>query len=241
LCGKDRRIQLFMRQVEPGRVAKLGTVAPSPKYGFQKLISDVSEPEFQDSLLDLYADQGICQTIGQKLFTLVFAGDINALFKRCRNEISSGRGLRVKLRLLSAELFVLPWEFMYDPDDGYLALFSNISIVRYIERELRIKPLRVTPPLRILGVIANPKDQEQLDVVAERESIDTALVELKMKRAIEIEWLEAGTLSSLRRKLLYLKFWVPRRSLLYAKAGPLLLSMLPLLLLCSHTYHFFVV
>src|SRR3712207_9546984 len=75
------------------------------------------------------------------------------------------KGLRLKLRIRSRQLAVLPWEFLYDPDYGdYLCLSSDTPIVRYVDLRLPVRRLIVAPPLKILGMVASPRGLDPLDV-----------------------------------------------------------------------------
>ena len=98
------------------------------------------------------------QRFGQELFDALLAGEIRSAYDiSWRQAEAQGKGLRVKLRVQSPALAGLPWEFLYDPREGeYLCLMSDRPVVRYIEAVQPVQPLRVTPPLRILGMIASP-------------------------------------------------------------------------------------
>jgi len=51
--------------------------------------------------------------------------------------------------------------------------------VRYLELPQIIQPLAITPPLRILGMIASPNGLPPLNVERERQRIETALANLR--------------------------------------------------------------
>jgi hypothetical protein len=112
------------------------------------------------------------------------------------------KGLRIKLRIRSPELANLPWEFMYDSREGvFLSRSTNRPIVRYPEIAEAARPLSVSLPLRILGMVAAPSDLPTLDVNRERRLIEIAVQELKQKGLVEIEWVMKGTIDGLKQAL----------------------------------------
>ncbi len=97
----------------------------------------------------------------------------------------------LKLRILAPELAALPWEFLYDSRQAeYVCLSRNTPVVRYLELPRPIPPLSVTPPLRILGMIASPHDLEPLDIAREKERVERALKALQARGLAELTWLE---------------------------------------------------
>jgi hypothetical protein len=62
------------------------------------------------------------------------------------------------LRLTSApELANLPWEYLYNSAlNRFPALSIETPVVRYLELPERIRPLAITPPLRVLAIISSP-------------------------------------------------------------------------------------
>ncbi len=67
-----------------------------------------------------------------------------------------GEGLRVVLRTDSAALAGLPWEAMYDQTAGAYVCRQD-QLVRHVPVASVPAPLRVRPPLRILGVVSSPR------------------------------------------------------------------------------------
>jgi len=117
------------------------------------------------------------QEFGELLFDALFSDEIKSLYAVSRREASRrGAGLRIKLRIGPGELAALPWEFLYDPRrEEYIGLSRNTPIVRYLSLSRPVRPLAVTPPLRILGMVASPSDQEPLDVALEQERLRRSL------------------------------------------------------------------
>ncbi len=143
------------------------------------------------------------QEFGERLFKAVLTGDI-----RTRYEVSlrvarqQNKGLRLKLHIQPPKLALLPWEFLYDPDSGeYLCFSSSTPLVRYVDLRRPIEQLPVTPPLRILGMVASPTDLPQLDVEHEKRLVEEAIKVLQGKGLVELTWLEEQTWSALQEAM----------------------------------------
>lgn len=137
---------------------------------------------------------------GKSLFEALLSGDIRTRYdiswERVRQQ---GKGLRIKLRFQTPTLAALPWEFLYDARLGdYLALSTQTPLVRYLELSQPLAPLLVTPPLRILGMVANPTDLPELDVDQEKERLERAVGDL---RGVELVWLEGQSWRALQRAM----------------------------------------
>ena len=143
------------------------------------------------------------QRFGQELFDALLAGEIRSAYDiSWRQAEAQGKGLRVKLRVQSPALAGLPWEFLYDPREGeYLCLMSDRPVVRYIEAAQPVQPLRVTPPLRILGMVASPAGLASLDVDQEKRRLAEATEELQGRGLVEVVWLEGQTWRDLQRAM----------------------------------------
>ncbi len=112
-------------------------------------------------------------------------------FHRCRED--KEKGLRIRLRIDPEELSLLPWEYCYDPETRqYLALERQTPIVRYIAESFAAPTTLTMPrPVKLLVVLAAPKDQPELDMEREEAGIRQALqnvpVELTVLRHATIE------------------------------------------------------
>lgn len=141
---------------------------------------------------------------GGRLYETIFQG---AALLRLRENLAhtSQRdvGLRIRLRLSDVpELAELPWEFLYDRDrDSFLALSAYTPIIRYLELPDRARPLPVSPPLRVLVVIPNPRDRDRLDSEREWNSLQEALKPLVSRHLVQLERLGVPHFSKLRRHL----------------------------------------
>lgn len=113
-----------------------------------------------------------------------------------------GKNLRVKLRIVDPELALVPWELMYEERFGeYMALSHETPVVRYAEASQPETPLQVTPPLRILGMAVSPVDLAPIDLLAQRQVVETALQALIGRGLVQLDWLAGSTWRDLRQAL----------------------------------------
>ncbi|MGR6966284.1 CHAT domain-containing protein [Geodermatophilus sp. URMC 61] len=138
-------------------------------------------------------DERPVQRLGAELFDRLFTGDVRLLFDMTRQQ-AVHRDVRVRLvlRIRPPELAVLPWEFMYDARrDDYLSL--SMPLVRYPEILEPVRPLRVTGPLRILGMVARPAGYDALDVDGEKAHLHRALAPLIRDGGVHLGWVPGET------------------------------------------------
>jgi len=128
-----------------------------------------------DYLEELIAEPEEVQLLGQSLHAFLFPAEVDEIFRRCRED--RDKGLRVRLRIDPEELSLLPWEYCYDPRTRqYLALERQTPIVRYIAEGFAAPTTLTMPrPVRLLVVLASPKDQPELDMAREEAGICQAL------------------------------------------------------------------
>lgn len=140
---------------------------------------------------------------GQALFEALFNSDVRSLYEVNQREATrQSKGLRIKLNIQSAELAALPWEFVYDTRQGdYLVLARSTPIVRTIDLPQPVEPLSVTPPLRILGMVAAPKDLPGLDITREKAWVARAISRLQGYGLVELVWVEGQTWRDLQRAM----------------------------------------
>ena len=119
------------------------------------------------------------RTLGGKLFEAVFQGLVRDCFRDSlgRAQEQENTGLRIKLRLQDTpELAELPWEFLYDARQrSFLAHLTETPLVRFVETPQPVRPLQVTPPLRILAMISNPSGVQELNSQREKDLLQRAL------------------------------------------------------------------
>ena len=144
------------------------------------------------------------KAFGGQLFNGVFAGDVRGCLRSSLDEASrQGAGLRIRLHLSKVPALAdLPWEFLYNPGmNRFLGLSVETPLVRYLDLPERIRPLVVTPPLRVLMMISSPSDYPQLDVERESAKMNEALADPIERGLVTVERLEDATLSELQRRL----------------------------------------
>lgn len=144
------------------------------------------------------------KAVGGQIFDTVFSGAILSCFQSSLDEARRQEaGLRIKLRLTDApDLAELPWEYLYNPAlNRFLALSKETPVVRFLETPERPRALVVTPPLKVLVMIASPSDYEQLDVAGEWARLCQALGDLEQRGVVALEVLKDATLPALQRQL----------------------------------------
>ena len=119
--------------------------------------------------------------LGASLYdALLPAGTVRDLYQDSRLlAFSRGHGLRIRLHITSPQLDRLPWELLYERDEGgFLILDPRYSIVRTPHvrgAKLPIRGAAPAFPLRILGAFPTPRDLPQLDTKSEQSAIDSAV------------------------------------------------------------------
>jgi formylglycine-generating enzyme required for sulfatase activity len=188
-----------------------GDARRTMRFPFDELALDNRLKDLQIALLRsggkrrkmLSAEEQAVQDFGRDLFNALLADDVRTRYDLMRRRAQTeGRGLRVKLRILSPELAALPWEFLYDSrQNEYVCLSRHTPLVRTLELTQPGQPLTVRPPLRVLGLIASPNDLPKLDVAREKGRIETALKDLLVDRLVELHWLAGQTWRDLQRAM----------------------------------------
>jgi hypothetical protein len=143
------------------------------------------------------------RSFGARLFEAVFDGEVRACLRGSLDEAErQGMGLRIRLRLDEApELVGLPWEYLYHPTlECYLALSVLTPLVRYLELPECMRPLTITPPLKVLAVISSPKGYAPIDAEGEWRRLCTSMQQLEQRRMVTLERIPA-TLSALQDQL----------------------------------------
>ena len=112
-----------------------------------------------------------------------------------------GEGLRVVLRIDTPALAGLPWEAMYDQAAGAYVCRQD-QLVRHVPVASVPAPLRVRPPLRILGVVSSPRGLPALDVDKEQDQLARALARPASQGLAELHWAPSATWADLQDLLL---------------------------------------
>lgn len=144
------------------------------------------------------------KAVGGQIFNTIFSGPILTCFQSSLDKARRQEaGLRIKLRLTDApDLADLPWEFLYNPAlNRFLALSKETPVVRFLDTPERPRVLTVTPPLKVLVMIASPDDYEKLDATQEWDRLHQTLGDLTQRGLVALEALEDATLPALQRQL----------------------------------------
>jgi CHAT domain len=141
--------------------------------------------------------------VGQTLFSaLLGSGDIAGRYRASAALASErGEGLQVVLRIETPELADLPWEAMYDAVDGAYVCRRD-QLVRHVPVASVIQPLKVQPPLRILGIVSSPRGLPLLDVEHEQQQLARALAKPCAEGLIEVHWAAEATWAALQDLLI---------------------------------------
>jgi len=140
------------------------------------------------------------QQLGKKLYETLFAGEINLLINRALGE-TMGRddlGLRLRLRINPPELATLPWEYLYSPERRlFLAASVETPLSRYLNLPEPVRQLACPEQINLLVVMPQ---NSGLDIVAEREMLETIAAKLRGK--MNIDFLEGSATSAAIREAL---------------------------------------
>jgi hypothetical protein len=147
-------------------------------------------------------EEQVVREFGRALFETLLGGEIRVSYEESLREARrQNKGVRLRLHVRPPELSALPWEFIYDPSRDYLGLSSTTLLVRYLDAPQPTERLAVTPPLRILGMVASPRGLPQLDVGREKRRVEEATQGLRAEGMVELNWLEGQTWRDLQRAM----------------------------------------
>ena len=146
-------------------------------------------------------NEAAIQDVGRRLFDAAFTGSVAAAY-RTSLAVASERGMSVQiaLRLTAPGLAALPWEALYD-SEAQLYLCRRDPLVRNVPAP-GSPVLKITRPLRVLGMISSPRGLPTLDVDLERERLEEALNPQIEDGSVELRWLEDVSWDALHAKLL---------------------------------------
>ena len=116
------------------------------------------------------------ERLGGSLAEALLAGDVGDSYRRAMERAEShGHGTRMTLSLADAPaLLSVPWEFLYQRP-RFLASQRRTPIVRLLETGTMAPAPVIDGAVRILGIVASPRDLAPLDVDGERRRITQAL------------------------------------------------------------------
>jgi hypothetical protein len=177
------------------------------KLGQARAVRGVEAPT-QPVMRDVGGDGGSEVTVtaedfGGRLATSLFAGPVGALYDGAvaRVKALERRGVRLTLSLAGTpELLEVPWEFLY-LRPTFLASQRRTPIVRYLDVGGATQVQEIDGEVRILGVVASPKNLPALDVESERKRVIHAVEKVREHGLVHLEWLDPATPRKLRQKL----------------------------------------
>jgi hypothetical protein len=150
-----------------------------------------------------FKEEETVEDFGRALFDMMLGGEVRDLYRRSRQKaLDDGKGLRIRLRVEAPELASLPWEYMYDEAEGdFVCLSAESPVIRYLALDRPPAPLTISPPIRVLGMVASPNDRTALDVDREIQRIERATAGLREQGLLSWEWLPGGGWRDLQRAM----------------------------------------
>ena len=141
------------------------------------------------------------RTVGQQLFDALFSGPVGEAYRASVDSASArGERLQVVLRMDVPGLAAIPWESMYDTQNGeYIGLTD--PLIRHIP-STDAEPLAIVPPLKVLVLVSSPDGLATLDVEAERRKLSQALAEPIADGRIQLSWLMQATWENVQDEML---------------------------------------
>ncbi|MBK9715867.1 MAG: CHAT domain-containing protein [Kouleothrix sp.] len=166
-------------------------------------VTPARDPRYQElarRLQSLDTDEDLLIELGTILFQSIFQGGVKEVYARSQGRLAEGQGLRLRLDLdpAQAEIAGLPWEFLYDPDQGPLALL-DAPIVRYLSQQSAPPMLQTTLPLKVL--VTSAVTPPAPDVERELAEVRAALAGLERSGHVAIRVEEHLTQPVLQRRL----------------------------------------
>jgi hypothetical protein len=178
-----------------------------PAGGIALSIPLVVQGRQEGAFRDLYPQQAATQwpleMVGDHLFKALLNGPVRRLFDMSL-AADPERGVRVRIHIDPRDerlrpLAGLPWELLYCADTcEFLNLNRRTPVVRSLDALQRTVPVTLTPPLRVLLVMANPEGTSKLELAEERTRVEKAL---RTVSSLEPKVLEHATAKGLRRCL----------------------------------------
>jgi CHAT domain-containing protein len=162
---------------------------PTNNSDYQRLAAQLQEFEIdEDGLVEL----------GQILFQSLFTGKLKDVYARSQGRLKDDQGMRLRFDIEPSlvEIAQLPWEFLYDPDQGPLAML-DAPIVRYLSQQAAPPRLQAALPLKVLitGAVTPPEP----DVNRELTEVRAALADLEQQGHVTIQVEEHLTRTKLQR------------------------------------------
>src|SRR5215211_1186884 len=142
------------------------------------------------------------ERLGGSLAAALLSSDVGTAYQAAMARAEGhGHGTRMTLSLAAAPaLLSVPWEFLYERP-RFLASQRRTPIVRLLETGALAAAPVIDGAVRILGIIASPRDLAPLDVDGERRPIEHALAPVVANGQVRLDWLEPASPRTLRLAL----------------------------------------
>jgi hypothetical protein len=152
------------------------------------------------------ANPELVREVGRQLYQTLLPAPILAHFERSR-AAAPERRLRLRLRIESDRLAVLPWELLFD-GQTFLGLNLDTPIVRYPEIPQPVASLQVEGALRVLVIIASPVNYPDLHRDLQADELKATFSVPQAEGVLEVEFLLHATYAGLMRRLRSSEFHV---------------------------------
>jgi|GEM_PF-4748006 len=208
---------LFELEIEPRRAhcyqVQVLNAPTGPLRGDERSLNVAAHPlaEMLQRVQIGDVDAALLAQIGRQLFEFLLGGPVHTAYVASREAARAHqRNLCLRLRLHPPEpgfpdLGALPWELLYDPQDGnFIALSGRTPFVRVLPRPIASAlPAQATDIHTLLLVTASPTDMPPLALDQERQAILDAVRPLVQANKLRVISLDHATptalLDALRR------------------------------------------
>ncbi len=206
-AGAEYRVHILN---SPGGQASSSFTLPFSDLELENFLLRIGRPRRSVRRADSPETEAV-KKFGGSLFSALFHDEVLGCLHASLNEATRREaGLRIRLRLTDTpELADLPWEYLYNPGrNQFLALSTKTPVLRYLEMPDSIRPVAITPPLRVLVMISSPNNHPRLNVEQEWSRLHESLLPLEEKGMIELIRLDVATLGVLQQSLRQSEFHV---------------------------------
>lgn len=184
----------LLARLEAQARADARSAGSAPRADFESDPPDAAPPERPED-------------IGGRLHKRLLTGAVRQAYLRSLERVRRAglRGLRLRLVFGSGReqpdyLAALPWELLCPPETpNFLVLGERTQVVRELHVPEPAVPTDIHRSLRILIAIAQPKDQDPLDLAPEVRALRESVVQ--RRDALELELYEHARLDGLRERL----------------------------------------
>ncbi len=148
-------------------------------------------------------EQEKIRLFGEKLFNFLIGshGEILAAYWAALETVDNQR-LFIRLCTENAGRFAaIPWEYLYDPDSGFLGLSRQTPLIRWKPELPPRPPAPFMPPLKALIVTASPPNYPPINIETEWAQMSRATADLQASGYLQLEHLEHATWPAVRRRL----------------------------------------